>query len=111
LLWKPFSDDAEPPKWIKKKYTPEFTPGKVIVTSFFNGQCPAGNITHERAKRVAKKLGDKVIFRTINTNNKEVMRRYGEKDALYIDAKKVTKGPPLSYKKIKRLIAKRVKKL
>jgi hypothetical protein len=39
------------------------------------------------------------------------MRRYGEKDALYIDDKKVTKGPPLSYEKIKRLIVKRVKKL
>ena len=111
LLWKPFSGDAEPPKWIKKKYTPEFTPGKVTVTSFFNGQCPAGNITHERAKRVAKEFGDKVMFRTINTNDKEVMRRHGKKDALYIDAKKVTKGPPLSYEKIKRLIAKRVKKL
>jgi len=111
LLWKPFSSDAVPPKWIKNKYTPEFDPGKVTVTSFFNGQCPAGNITHERAKRAAKEFGDKVIFRAINTNDKEVMRRYGKKDSLYIDAKKVTKGPPLSYEKIKRLIAKRVKKL
>ena len=111
MLWKPFSSDAEPPKWIKKKYTPKLTPGKVTITSFFNGQCPAGNITHERAKRAANVFSDKVIFRTINTNDKEVMRRYGEKDSLYIDAKKVTKGPPLSYEKIKRLIAKRVKKL
>jgi len=39
------------------------------------------------------------------------MRRYGEKDDLYVDAKTVTKGPPLSYEKIKRLIAKRVKKI
>ena len=111
LLWKPFSSDAVPPKWIRKKYTPELTPGKVTVTSFFNGQCPAGNITYERAKRAANEFDVKVIFRTINTNDKEVMRRYGEKDALYIDDKKVTKGPPLSYEKIKRHIAKRVKKL
>ena len=111
LLWKPFSSDAVPPKWIKKKYAPELTPGKVTITSFFSGQCPAGNITHERAKRAAKEFGDKVIFRAINTNDKEVMCRYGEKDSLYIDAKKVTKGPPLSYVKIKRLIAKRVKKV
>jgi len=39
------------------------------------------------------------------------MRRYGEKDSLYIDVKKVTTGPPLSYEKIKRLIAKRLKKV
>jgi len=111
LLWKPFSNDAVPPKWIKKKYTPELTPGKVTVTSFLNGQCPAGNMVHERAIRAANEFGDKVIFRTINTNDKEAMRRYGEKGSLYIDAKKVTKGPPLSYEKIKRLISKRVKRL
>jgi len=111
LLWKPFSSDAVPPKWIKKKYTPGLTPGKVTVTSFYNGQCPAYNIVHERAKLAAKEFGDKLIFHTINTNDKEIMHRYGEKDSLYIDAKKATKGPPLSYKKIKRRMAKRVKKL
>ncbi len=111
LLWKPFSSDAIPPQWIRKKYTPELTPGKVTVTSFINGQCPAGNMLHERAKRAVNEFGDKVIFSTINTNDREVMHQYGEKDALYIDTKKLTPGPPPSYKKIQRLIAKRVKRL
>jgi len=111
LLWKPFSKDAMPPKWIKKKYEPELTPEKVTVTSFLNGQCPAGNIVHERAKRAVSELGEKVILRTINTSDKGVMLRYGEKDALYIDRKKVRLGPPPSYEEIKRLIGEKVKKL
>lgn len=111
LLWKPFLKDAIAPKWIKKKYTPELTPGKVTVTTFLNGQCPAGSIVHERAKRAAEELGDRVIFHTISTKDKEAMLQYGEKDALYIDEKKITTGPPPSYGKIKKLIAKKVKKL
>ncbi|MDH5406303.1 MAG: GNAT family N-acetyltransferase [Candidatus Aminicenantes bacterium] len=111
LLWKPFSSDAVPPQWIRKKYTPELTPDKVTVTSFINGQCPAGNMLHERAKRAVHEFGDKVIFRSINTNDKQAMRQYGEKDSLYINTKKLSPGPPPSYEKIKRLIAKRVRRL
>jgi len=111
LLWKPFFADATPPKWIKKKYKPELVPGKVTVTSFLNGQCPAGNMVHERAKRAASEIGDKAVLRTINTNDKEIMRQYGEKQALYIDNKNVRIGPPPSYKKIKKLIEGKVKKL
>jgi hypothetical protein len=33
LLWKPFSDDAIPPRWIKVKKKPELVPGKVSVTA------------------------------------------------------------------------------
>ncbi|UCC41502.1 MAG: GNAT family N-acetyltransferase [Candidatus Aminicenantes bacterium] len=111
LLWKPFSEDAIPPKWIKKKYGPELAPGKVTVTSFLNGQCPAGNIVHERTKRAVEEIGDKVILKTIETRDKEVMLQYGEKDALYIDNKKVNLGPPPSYEEIKGLIEEEVKKL
>ncbi len=111
LLWKPFAGDAVPPKWIKKKCVPELTPGKVTVTSFLNGQCPAGNLVHERARRAAEECGDKVIFCTINTNDKEVMRLCGERSALYVDDKNVRTGPPPSYEKIRTVVAKRVKKL
>jgi len=111
LLWKPFASHAVPPKWIKKKYVPELTPGKVTVTSFLNGQCPAGNLVHERARRAAEEFGDRVVFRTINTNDKEAMRLYGERGALYVDDKKVRTGPPPSYEKIRKAIAKRAKKL
>jgi GNAT superfamily N-acetyltransferase len=111
LLWKPFTDDAIPPQWINLKKKPETIPGKVVVTGFINGWCPAMNLVFERAKKVASEFGDKVIFREINTFEKEVFLEWGVADALFIDNKQVRTGPPPSYKKIKKLIAKKAKKL
>jgi GNAT superfamily N-acetyltransferase len=111
LLWKPFTDDAIPPKWIRQKKKPEKTPGKVTVTGFINGWCPAQNIVFERAKRAVLELGDKVVFREINTFNREIMMEWGITDALYIDDNQVRTGPPPSYKKIRKKIIRQINKL
>jgi len=111
LLWKPFTRDAIPPRWIKQRKKPEITPGRVTVTGFLNGWCPAGNMVFERAKRAASEFGDKVVFRKIDTSDRNVFLEWGIADALFIDDKQVRTGPPPSYEKIKKLIAKRAKKL
>ena len=111
LLWKPFTDDATPPKWIKQKKKPETAPGKVAVTAFLNGWCPAQNLVFERAKRAAREFGDRVVFREIDTLDREIFLEWGIADALFIDDKQVRTGPPPSYEKIRKLIAKRVEKL
>ncbi len=111
LLWKPFTDDAIPPKWIRQKKRPEETPGKVAVTAFLNGWCPAQNLVCERAKRAASEFGDKVVFREINTFDKETFLEWGIADALFIENMQVRTGPPPSYEKIKKIIANRVRKL
>lgn len=111
LLWKIFSEDARPPKWIKDKKGPETIPGKVTVAALLNGWCPAQNLVFERAKRAASEFGDKVVFRKIDTFDRNVFLEWGIADALFIDDKLVRVGPPPSYEKIKKLIAKKVKKL
>jgi len=111
LLWKPFSDDAIAPKWIRAKKKPVVIPGQVTVTAFINGWCPAMNMTFERAKRACAEFGDKVVFNPINTFDQSVFNEWGIPDALFIDSKEVNTGPPPSYEKIKKLIVKRVKKL
>jgi len=111
LLWKPFSEDARPPRWIKPRKTPETTPGKVTVTALLNGWCPAMNMAFERARRAASELGDRVVFRTVDAFNREVILEWGTSDALFIDQKQVRTGPPPSYEKIRKRMAKRVKKL
>ncbi|MHA1658332.1 MAG: GNAT family N-acetyltransferase [Promethearchaeota archaeon] len=111
LLWKPFTDNAVPPKWIRQKKWPKPIPGKVLVTSIKNGWCPAQNMIFERAKRAASEFGDKVVFKEINTSDRGVFLEWGIEDALYIDNKKVRTGPPPSYEKIKKKITKKVKKL
>lgn len=111
LLWKPFTDNAIPPKWIKEKKEPETIPGKVAVTAFLNGWCPAMNMVFERARRAASEFGDKVVFQKIDTSDRNVFLDWGISDALFIDNRQMKTGPPPSYEKIKKAIAKRVKKL
>lgn len=113
LIWKPFADDAVPPKWVKqvKKPLAGMNPGKITVTAFINGYCPAQNAVLERAKRAAAELGDRVVFQQINTFDRDIFLEWGISDALYIEDKEVSAGPPLSYEKILKLLSKRVKGL
>ena len=111
LLWKPFTQDAKPPRWYGQKKTPQAIPGKVTVTAFINGWCPAQNMVHERAKRVAAELGDKVVFNSIDTSERSSFLEWGISDGLFIDDKIVRTGPPPSYEKLRKLIAKRVRRL
>ncbi|MFC2058139.1 GNAT family N-acetyltransferase [Chloroflexota bacterium] len=111
LLWKPFSEDAEPPKWIRPKKKPGKEDGKVVVTAFLNGWCPAQNMVFERAKRASAEFGDSVEFREINTFDRETFLEWGISDDLFVDGKQVRTGPPPSYEKARKIIAKRVKKL
>lgn len=111
LLWKPFTPDAKPPRWIKMKKKPQAVPGKVTVTAFKNGWCPAQNMTFERAKRACVEFGESVVFNAIDTFDKSVFNEWGIVDGLFIDDKVVRTGPPPSYEKIRKMIEKRVKKL
>lgn len=111
LLWKPFTEEAVPPHWIKAKKKPQLAEGKVKVTSFINGWCPAQNMICERAKRASLEFGEKVEFQEISTSEKETLIDWGISDALFVDEKEIRTGPPPSYKKIKRIISKRVNRL
>ena len=111
LLWKRLADDALPPKWIRRRKKPESVPGQVTVTAFINGWCPGQNMAFERAKRAAAAFDDRVVFRPINTFDRQVLLEWGIADALFIDGKEVSTGPPPSYEKIHKLMAKRVRKL
>lgn len=113
LLWKSFSVDANPPKWIRQKAKPRLEPNTVTVTAFCNGWCPAQNLVVERAKRAASdpQFADKVTFREINTSDREEFLRWGISDGLFINQKQVRTGPPPRYEKIWNLIRKQARKI
>jgi N-acetylglutamate synthase-like GNAT family acetyltransferase len=111
LLWKSFSDDAEPPRWIRRKKKPETVQGQVTVTAFRNGWCPAQNVTFERAKRASMEMGDRVVFKEMSTLEKDVFEEWGITDAVFIDDRLINSGPPPSYEKIKKKIQKPLKRL
>jgi GNAT superfamily N-acetyltransferase len=108
LLWKPFRQDAVAPKWIRPRKKPQGTPGRVTVTSFKNGWCPAQNLIYERARRAAATFGDRVIFQAFDTSDRRTFLEWGICDALFIDDKAVRTGPPPSYEKVRRQIEKRL---
>jgi GNAT superfamily N-acetyltransferase len=110
LLWKPFSTDAQPPKWIKAKKEPEVNNDKVTVTGFISGWCPAYNMVLERARRASLELGDQVVFREISTFDQKVYDDWGISDSLFINRKRVNTGPPPSFEKIRNKISKELKK-
>ncbi len=111
LLWKPFTEDAEPPRWFPKTgKLPEPVAGKVNITAFSRGWCMAQNLVYERTKRAAADFGDSVVFTEIDTSKRETVQEWGRSDEVLIDGKSVQKGPPPSYEKIHKVIAKRVQK-
>ncbi|MFC2131949.1 GNAT family N-acetyltransferase [Bacteroidota bacterium] len=111
LLWKPFTDDAKPPKIIKQKKKPLKVEGQVTVQSFHNGWCPAQNIVYERAKRAVTEFDERVVFKEYNTSDRAVFDEWGIFDALFIDGKSIRTGPPTKYEKIMKIIKKQLKKL
>jgi len=111
LLWKPFAADALPPKWIREKKKPRGETGKVVVTAFKNGWCPGMNIVFERAKRASAEYGEAVEFRPVETIDRPTFLEWGIADGLFVDGKQVRTGPPPSYAKIRKKIARRVRRL
>lgn len=101
LLWKSFTDNAVPPKWIRGEFKQEIVPGKVNVTSFFSGQCCSENAVYNWAKKAAGEFGDKVIFEEINMSKAENRRKYGFGWRLYINGENLFTGHPPSHEQIK----------
>jgi GNAT superfamily N-acetyltransferase len=112
LLWKPFADDALPPRWFPKVgKLPDPIARKVNVTAFSSGWCLAQNLVYERARRAAAELGDGVAFREIDTSERSAVAQWGLSDAVLVDGKTLQKGPPPSYQQIHKAIAKRLRAL
>ena len=114
MLWKPFSADAVAPKWIRPTGNPlPLAKNKVTVTTLCNGWCPAQNVAMERARRAAAdpQFAGNVVVRDIDTFDRTNFMRWGISDALYVNKKQVRTGPPPSYEKIHKLIAKQVSRL
>jgi N-acetylglutamate synthase-like GNAT family acetyltransferase len=109
LLWKPFNENAIPPRFIKPKKLPEKGTEKVNISIFRNGWCPAQNITYERARRASIDFQDKINIQEYDTIDIGIAKEWGIKDGLFIDGKELRTGPPPSFEKIRKKIAKRIR--
>lgn len=109
LLFKPFNDQAIPPKFIKQKKQPAKGDDKVNVTIFRNGWCPAQSISNERARRASAEFQEKVNLQEYDTTERGIVKEWGISEGLFIDGKEVRTGPPPTYEKIRKKIARRVR--
>ncbi len=65
---------------------------------------------YERTTRAAAGFGDQVIFETVDTSQRENYLDWGISNAIFVDGKSISAGPPKSYEKVEKLIGKAVKK-
>jgi hypothetical protein len=111
LVWKPFTEKAVAPRWVRQKKRVPKSPGRVSVMAFNNGWCQVENIAFERTRRACLEFGDSVTFESIDTSVPETFAEWGISDGIFIDGKKMGFGPPLSYDKIRKILQKKVSKL
>lgn len=112
LLWKPFTPAAAPPAWLPETgRRPEPAAGKVVVCGCVNGWCTGQNLAVERARRAAAAFGDAVEVRLVDTGDRATMLEWGQSDALFVDGRPVSTGPPPSEARLTRLIRRRVGRL
>ena len=68
-------------------------------------------MVYERTKRAAKDFEDHIEISEYRTLDKDVQREWGITDAVFVDGKEIRTGPPASYKKIRKIIERRVRAL
>ncbi len=110
LVWKPFTADAEAPRWIEPQPVAAGEPGQVEVTAFISGWCPAANLVYERARRASEELGTEVHFTTIDTSDRDTMIRCGRSDEVLVNGRPLQRGAPPSYKAVRRKLAKQLRR-
>ncbi len=110
LVWKPFVAGAREPRWIQEQPVTIGDTGKVEVTAFQTGWCPAANLVYERARRAADELGSDVHFTTIDTSERETMIRCGRSDEVLVDGRPLQRAAPPSYEAVRRKIARRLRR-
>lgn len=108
LVWKPFIAGARPPRWVEATSVPGGGPGRVEVTAFHTGWCPAANLVFERARRSAEELGPDVHVTIVDTSDRATFLRCGHSDEVFVDGRPLQRGAPPSYRAIRRRIARRL---
>jgi hypothetical protein len=111
LVWKPFSFDARPPRWMRLRKTPDLVPGQVTVTALVTGWRPGLSHTPD-AQRAAAESGDRVVFQEIDTSDPAVLAEWGMEGALFVDDECINTGltdyPPPSCEDIKQKIQRKL---
>jgi len=92
LLWKPFRDDASPPRFLQRKYAFEPIAGKVVVDLFWNDFCQTSGIEAERAREGCAEYRDRVVLHEHNAEDRATLLQYQTPRAIYVNGEEVFWG-------------------
>ena len=92
LLWKPFRDDAEPPRFLEPQFRFEPIEGVCVVDLFWNRFCQTSGIEAQRVREVCAEFGDRVVLREYPAEDRKVLLRYQTPRAIYVDNRKIGWG-------------------
>jgi len=92
LLWKPFTDDATPPRQLESRYVFEPVPDAVAVDLFWNAFCPTSAIEARRVREVCQEFGDRVRLREFQAEQRDILLRHGIPRGIYVNGKHIGWG-------------------
>ena len=104
LVFKPFTEEAAEPRWVRERKRPEPVPGRVRVSSFAAGWCTSGNLIQAWARRAAEELGDPVVYEEFDTSDPDVVAEWGISTGLFVDGEELEVRGDETYDKVRDFI-------
>ncbi len=93
LMWKEI-DLCKPPSFLPSAFSPSKDNDKVLVDVLYSAQCPWSIMTRERIERVSREFGKSVKVRSIDTENRPALSKYGESRKVFVDGNETFFAPP-----------------
>ncbi len=83
------------PQFLPRNYQPvPAAAGKTTVDVFWCGQCPFWVHARDELLKVAHELGNRVVVREVNTDDRQVMEQWGIANGVYINGECAFLYPP-----------------
>ena len=102
LLWKSFSPDAKPPRFMRPVEPLPVGREKVNVAVFMSGYCSYGIYCCVLARDAAHELEEMVEYNEVDTSENRSAHAFGLSDGIYIDGRRYQiDGPLFSVDKMK----------
>jgi len=92
LLWKPFTNNAEKPRFLDPTYRYQPVEGKAVVDLFFNEFCQTSGIEAQRVREVCAEFGDRVILNEFCADDHDTLLACGIERGIYVNGAEVGWG-------------------
>ena len=92
LLWKPFSEQAAPPRFLQPDYTFAPIEGAVVVDLFWTGLCQTSSIEAERVRDVCAGFGEAVRLNEYCAENRDAFLCHQIPRAIFVNGAEIGWG-------------------